>query len=179
MKEFKNEENSALSPSNQAQSAIGLFFAVYKLQHRRYKVIEPNGVKGYLFGGTKRTLLYKAMDTATMRSRAIAQNLSNVTTPGYKRKEVTFEEEVKRVLEMKLKGNRTDNEHLEISKDAALRRIKPLAYEANDPTLPGEINNVDVDLESSKMAENQIMYNYLTKFAGFEKFLSAIKGSPS
>jgi flagellar basal-body rod protein FlgB len=138
--------------------------------------METTGLDSYLFGGRKRQLVYKALDASTMRGRAIAQNIANVTTPGYQRKEVAFEEQVKQALEIKLRGDTTNSEHIEIGPEAEIAKLRAMSYEANDPTLPGEINNVDIDLESSKMAENQIAYSYFTKFASFEKFLAAIKG---
>ena len=57
-----------------------------------------------------------------------------------------------------------------------LTKIQPFVFEPQDPTLPGEINNVDVDMEGAKMAENQIYYNFLTKFVAFDKMNSAITG---
>ena len=133
----------------------------------------------YMFGGDTRQITYKSLDAASMRSRAIAQNLAHVSTPGYRRKEVRFEDELNRIMKIKLKGTRTDEAHLEISKSAKIKQLAPKAYEPDDPTLPGEVNNVDIDLESSKMAENQILYNYSLKFAGFGKLNAAITGSPA
>ncbi len=136
-------------------------------------------LRSYLFGGFTRQAVYKSLDASAMRDRAISQNLANVSTPGYRRKEVSFEEELKKVMELKLTGKTTDPAHLEISKLAELKKTEAYVYEANDPTLPGEVNNVDVDIEASKMAENQIFYNYTLKFAGFNGFNAAITGQPS
>jgi len=33
-----------------------------------------------------------------------------------------------------------------------------------DPTNPGEINNVDIDIEMGKLAENEIAFNFATTF---------------
>jgi len=133
-------------------------------------------LRGYMFQGAKRTLLYKSLDANGLRNRAISHNIANANTVGYQRKEVHFEEQVKAALRLKVDGERTNEQHFEIGKEAAIKKVKAFALEANDPTLPGEINNVDIDLEMSKLAENQIQYNYNIKFAGFEKFLGAIKG---
>jgi len=139
-------------------------------------MLELEGLRKRLFGGDRRQLVYKALDASMTRSRAIAQNMANVSTPGYQRKEVSFEEQVRKALEVKLKGDQTQFGHLEISKGKMIEKIKPEVYQPDDPTLPGEINNVDIDIEAAKLAENQIMYNFMTKFAGFNKMLSAIKG---
>ena len=133
-------------------------------------------IDSYLFGGTTRQLVYKSLDATAKRGRAINQNIANVTTEGYNKKEVHFEELVQRALNIKVDGNETKQNHLEISKKAALDKIKPVVSESNDLTLPGEVNNVDIDMEMSKLAENQIHYQYAVRFAGFSKFESAING---
>ena len=133
-------------------------------------------IRDYLFGGTTRQLAYKSLDASAMRSRAIAQNLANVDTPGYKRKDVDFEDQLKDAINKKLVGGQTQEGHMGFGKGIDLSKIVPKVYEPLDETLPGEINNVDVDLEASKMAENQILYNYAIKFVGFDKFQSAITG---
>ncbi len=125
---------------------------------------------------TTRQLVYKGLDANGMRNRAIAQNLANVVTPGYQRIEVGFEEQLRKAMQLKLDGTRTDEGHLGVGRQAALQRVVPETYIPEDPTLPGEINNVDVDLEMSKMAENQIQYDFNIKFASFEKLIAAIRG---
>lgn len=106
----------------------------------------------------------KGLDAYTQRGRAIANNLANVNTPGYRRIEVTFEEQLKAALDQdNIAGSRTDNNHFYLGRpDLAL--VKPEGYRVEDPTLPGEINNVDVDLEAAKMAENQIQFNFGIQF---------------
>ena len=39
-------------------------------------------------------VLSRVLDTAALRHRVIAQNVANVNTPGYRRLEVTFEDEL-------------------------------------------------------------------------------------
>lgn len=106
----------------------------------------------------------KGLDAATLRGRAIADNFANVTTPGYRRIEVEFEEELRKALHPEnLSGNRTDANHL-IHDRLPVDRVTPVAVRSNDPTKPGEINNVDVDLESAKLAETQIAFNFGVRF---------------
>lgn len=135
--------------------------------------------RNYLFGGTTRTLIYKALDATTMRGRAISENLANAATPGYRRVEVSFEEAVQEALKKKINGDKTSDMHMDLGRKAALDHVRPESYQAPDPTLPGEVNNVDVDLEAAKMAENQIEYNFLVQNAGFNKIMAAIKGQAS
>ena len=136
-------------------------------------------IRDHLFGGTTRQLLYKSLDASAMRARVTAQNLANVDTPGYQRKEVSFEDQLHNAVKKKLAGLTTQDDHMPFGKGIDLTDIVPKVFEPKDTTLPGEINNVDVDLEASKMAENQILYNYAIKFAGFDKYMAAIAGRGS
>jgi flagellar basal-body rod protein FlgB len=133
-------------------------------------------VRGYLFGTEARQMAYKALDASTLRAKAIAQNLANVETPGYKRKEVDFEDQLRDAMRAKLAAARDNPGHMPAGKGVDLSKIQPVVFEPEDPTLPGEINNVDVDMEGAKLAENQIYYSFLAKWVGFEKYMAAIAG---
>lgn len=133
-------------------------------------------IRDYLFGGETRQMAYKALDASAMRGRAIAENLANVQTPGYKRKEVDFEDQLRNALKSKLAATQDQAGHLPAGKGVDLTKIQPKVFEPQDPSLPGEVNNVDVDMEGSKMAENQIYYSFLIKWVGFDKYMAAIAG---
>jgi len=133
-------------------------------------------IRNFLFGGTTRQLVYKSLDASALRSRVVAQNLANVDTPGYRRKEVSFEDQLQDLMKRKLAGALTQEDHMPFGKGVDLAKVAPKVFEAADQTLPGEVNNVDVDVEAAKMAENQILYNYAIKFAGFDKYMAAIAG---
>lgn len=136
-----------------------------------------NTLKSFLFGSETRQLVYKSLDANAMRGRAIAQNIANVMTPDYQRKEVSFEEKVREAMEKKVSGRTTDDQHMPIDKGVDLSKLTPEVYEPLDPTNPGEVNNVDIDIENAKMAENQIQYQFNIRFAGFDKYMAAIRGS--
>ena len=136
-------------------------------------------IRQFLFGGTGRQMVYKSLDASALRSRVIAQNLANVDTPGYQRKEVSFEEKLRKALEAKVAADLTNPTHIPTGKGVDLSKVQPEVFEPKDQTLPGEINNVDVDMEAAKMAENQILYNFGIRFAGFDKFNAAITGRPT
>jgi flagellar basal-body rod protein FlgB len=133
-------------------------------------------IRDYLFSGTTRQLVYKSLDASALRSRVVAQNLANVDTPGYRRKEVSFEDQLQDALKKKVAGDTTQDGHLPFGKKVDLTGVTPKVFEPLDQTLPGELNNVDVDMEAAKLAENQILYNFGIKFAGFDKIMSAIAG---
>ena len=65
---------------------------------------------------------------------------------------------------------------MEIGKKAALKKVVPQSYEPADNSNASGKNNVDIDMEAAKLAENQMLYNFSIKFAGFSKLKSAITG---
>ena len=121
-------------------------------------------IRKSIFSKTSIPVVSKSMNAGMMRSKVIANNIANVTTPGFKRGEVTFEKELSRAIdESKIKGKRTNPKHMHVG-GRNLSRVKPNFYVPNDPTLPGGINNVDIDMENAKMAENQLLYNFSVRF---------------
>ena len=103
-------------------------------------------------------VLDKAADAAWMRNIAIANNMANATTPGYKRQDVAFESELKKAL-----GRSSDTSHMD-QRVARVRtaQLKPKVYtdlENYSYRLDG--NNVDPETENVMLAENQIKYHGL------------------
>ena len=95
------------------------------------------------------TALRETLDGLTARQKAIAGNIANVETPGYKRSQVTFEAELKRVTE---RGKR----HEVIAK---LKSLEPVQQTDNlSPSRP-DGNNVNIDAEIANLAETSLHYN--------------------
>ncbi|MBN1576156.1 MAG: flagellar basal body rod protein FlgB [Chitinispirillaceae bacterium] len=131
-----------------------------------------------LFNKTSLPLLSRTMDAAMLRSRVIANNIANVTTPGYRRVEVSFEEQLRTALDRtRLQGAKTDDQHLDMGRKN-LSEVNAEAYHPYDPTQPSGVNNVDIDMEMAKLAETQIQYNFAVKFGQgmFRKLNAAIQG---
>jgi flagellar basal-body rod protein FlgB len=123
-------------------------------------------------------VITSAMDAAMLRARVTANNIANVNTPGFARADVKFEEELRQALDRtRLQGTRTDGGHMQLGR-LNLSEVGPTAYKPYDPTQPSGVNNVDIDTEMSKLAETQIMFNYMQKFhqGFFNKMNSAISG---
>ena len=102
-------------------------------------------------------VLDKAADASWLRNDAIANNLANVSTPGYKREDITFEKELTKALkhsdyhtmDAKVKHLTTDQLQARTYKD----------YSSLSYRLDG--NNVDPETESVMLAKNQIKYEGL------------------
>lgn len=102
-------------------------------------------------------VLGKAADASWLRNEVIANNIANVDTPGYKRKDVDFEETLKKAMGSS-KYTSTDEKigslkNDELEADVYTDNIG-YSYRSDD-------NNVDPDTENVYLAENQIRYNGL------------------
>lgn len=109
-------------------------------------------------------ILEKALDASWARNDTIAQNLANIDTPTYKRKDVAFEQYLNDSLgKVNLEGNLTDKRHIAI-KSKNIDKIQPTITEDNSGvSMRIDGNNVDVDSEMAQLAKNTIKYNTLVQ----------------
>lgn len=119
-------------------------------------------------------VLDKAADASWTRNEVIANNIANVDTTGYKRKDVEFAT----YLEQALIGPGSLDER--VNKVASqIEAIETHVYTDNaNLSYRMDGNNVDIDTESTYLAENQIRYNALVdsmsqEFSRFKTVLSA------
>ncbi len=97
-------------------------------------------------------VLDKAADASWKRNEVINNNIANVDTPGYKRKDVQFEAYLMSALvgdgSLEKRVGRADLNRLDAS---VYTDYSGLSYRLDG-------NNVDIDTESANLAENQIRY---------------------
>jgi flagellar basal-body rod protein FlgB len=91
-------------------------------------------------------ILQKALDGTWQRQKAIANNIANHDTPGYKAIRVSFEDTLKRAIE-------TNN----------VKESKIRVYIDNSGSERADGNNVNLDLENIEMAKAQLQYQYLIR----------------
>jgi len=104
----------------------------------------------------------KALDAAWLRNKIISDNITNVDTPGYKKKEVKFEELLGDISNSDFTGFKTDVRHIDIGKsNNYVTQIKISTDNSTSVRLDG--NNVDIDNEMASMAKNTIKYNVLVQ----------------
>jgi len=131
-----------------------------------------------LFERTGIDLLKRSLSAAALRHEVLASNIANVETPGYRRKEVQFEDQLKESLEGRmLSGIRTDTRHMPIGRQR-VTEVSPRVIVDNSPELRSGVNNVDIDLEMAELAKNQIYFSATAtviarKFRGLKE---AIRG---
>lgn len=97
-------------------------------------------------------VLEKACDAGWMRNAAISNNIANVDTPGYKRKDVDFESYLQSAVSG---GSSLDDEIAGVDLET-LTGTTYTDYGQVDYRLDG--NNVDIDTENVELAKNQMKY---------------------
>lgn len=100
-------------------------------------------------------LLSKAADASWVRNTVLNNNLANVSTPGFKRSDIAFEDYLKK--ELSSAGTNVFMDQAVAGVDLSKLNVttyvdqKELSYRLDG-------NNVDVDVENANLAQNSIRY---------------------
>lgn len=109
-------------------------------------------------------IVNKALDYRSLRQDLIASNVANVATPFYRPQDIAFEEyltkEAHRIF------NNEPSKVLPLAQTQT-GHLPPIDYYKNRPTIfyrDGHLarndgNSVDLDVETSEMGKNSVMYN--------------------
>lgn len=104
-------------------------------------------------------LIRKGLDVASLRQRTISSNIANINTPNYKVNKVEFEEYLSNATNgIKMKKTHLMHFGVDNAKD-----IKPEVKKRTTSALNDNGNNVDIDLEMTELAANEIFYNVLVQ----------------
>ena len=100
-----------------------------------------------LFDVTQRSLEV-ALHGTELRQSVLANNIANVNTPGFKRSDVTFQDQLQQSLSFDGDGS-------------SLSSIQPRVTVEGDTTMRTDGNNVDPDREAARLAETQLLFQAL------------------
>ena len=112
-------------------------------------------------------LAKKLLDVSHAKQQAMASNLANIETPGYKRIEVasSFASELKRAA---------------ASNDIeAIRSLEPrTVVDTHSPNVRPDGNNVQMDHELLEMQKNAVQYEFLAQYtsSSLNRLKTAISG---
>ena len=116
------------------------------------------------FGSVK-----KGLDVSYLRNKVIAQNISNVSTPGYPASKVNFEELLDEKLGFKLSGKRTDQKHLPVGRsNNGIEKVNPVVETPDIPIPSGKVNNVEIDQEIVSLAKNSLDWETYINLISFK-----------
>ena len=123
-----------------------------------------------IFGNTI-SMSEKALDYLWKKQEVTSDNIANVDTPGYKRKDVSFEE----TFRQKLQAAAGTKDQSSIRK--AIDSSSYLVYGSSDSARVDE-NNVNLDYENTELARTTLHYQYLLQSVSNDitRYTSAIKG---
>ena len=118
-------------------------------------------------------VLDKAADAANTRNEVLANNIANVDTPNYKRKDVSFQNYLEQALigaEPLSTRVAEVNTHLSDFGGVTYTDSSVLSYRLDN-------NNVDIDTENVELASEQLRYQTLTTAVSreFERMKTAMQ----
>ena len=112
------------------------------------------------------SLLAQAMDYRATRQDMIASNIANVDTPFYKPRDISFqdaliakENELYKNPSKQLQMAMTNSRDLKPQEES--ESIKPTLFFRDGHMARNDGNSVDIDVETTEMSKNSIMFNAL------------------
>ena len=96
-------------------------------------------------------VLEKILQAANIRQKVLASNIANADTPGYKAKDVKFEN----MLGNQMKLLTTDSKHLGGAASGSVNA----KTEVEDNLSWEDRNNVEINVEVAKMTENALLHD--------------------
>ena len=114
------------------------------------------------------SLASAALDYRAMRQDMIASNIANADTPFYKPRDISFEDalrakkaEISHDKSKELKMAQTDEKHMAFKSETS--SLKPTTFFRDGHMARNDGNSVDIDVESTEMSKNSIMFNALVQ----------------
>jgi flagellar basal-body rod protein FlgB len=122
-------------------------------------------------------VLQKSLDALAVQHEVITDNLANIDTPNFKRSVVSFQEKLRNALEPNPPSLlwRTHPMHFPIPHKVSLDDFKPDVRTVTETIGRNDGNNVDLEMESGILAENNLLYNSLADVTG--RYIANLKHS--
>jgi len=105
------------------------------------------------------------------RIQLLSENIANVDTPGYKAKDINFDQVLQNQQEKSVKLNATHKGHIDLSQDAFSENIE--FRQVDQSSADG--NTVDMQKEKAAFAENTVRYQ--TTLHILSKRISGLKSA--
>ena len=109
-----------------------------------------------IFNKTKVPVLNAVLDVTQLRQRVLANNIANVSTKGYRKKSVRFQDYLASfVSKPPVQGQVSNARHISIPGQVSHPEVFQPETNIND----AGVNNVDIDMEMAELAENHLFFN--------------------
>lgn len=111
-------------------------------------------------------VIEKDLEGLGQRHKATSRNVAHANTPGYARRNVSFEDQIRDVMESgkKLKMAMTDKGHIP-TMPHKVSMVLPHEIKIVDEKYRLDGNNVDPEREMAVMAETKLQYTAMTRIA--------------
>jgi len=106
-------------------------------------------------------LLFEQLKFRDDKQKIISSNIANINTPKYKTKDISFEEALQNNKD-DLKLSTTHTSHIKFDKDLEQVKNKINRFEVQGLKEQNDGNNVNLDDQISKMAQNQVIHNAIS-----------------
>ncbi|WP_331774312.1 flagellar basal body rod protein FlgB [Sulfurospirillum sp. 1612] len=113
-------------------------------------------------------LMEQGLNARALRQEMIAGNIANIDTPNYKARDIDFEASLAHSAQKlygahqvaQLKMAQTNQKHLSGYHDSDIS--KPTIYLRDGHTQRNDGNTVDLDIETTELGKNNMMFNALS-----------------
>lgn len=116
--------------------------------------------------GKSLDILQRSMSVNLLRQEVIADNIANVDTPHFKKSTINFETELSAALasenRSKLPLKLSSEGHISNQDPEDYREVLPRRVLDWNGTVKPNGNNVDIEQETNRFVEAQLMYNLMT-----------------
>ena len=111
-------------------------------------------------------VIEKNLQGTAARFSATSRNIANANTPGYARRNVSFEDQLRDVIESgrRLRMTRTHEGHIPTAPHS-VAAVRPVETRITDEKYRLDGNNVDPEREMAILSETRMMYSAMSRFA--------------
>ena len=109
-------------------------------------------------------MLTKSVDNTAYRHKLLVNNVANVNTPGYKRRDVADFQKALREAEGKtsFKASTENPRHIQFG-SLSFEELRPRSIKLEQTSYRNDNSSVDVDLEMAEMSKNGLRYQAYTQ----------------
>jgi flagellar basal-body rod protein FlgB len=139
--------------------------------------MEKAGISQNLFDRTV-GILNRALEYRGRNQQIISTNIANIDTPGFRPKELRFDEELRRAVgNENLSLAKTEGKHLPGFDESGLQGAASFDLESEAANSEGD-HSLNIDTEMAKMAKNNLLYEAAVKMLSekFDLLKTAIEG---
>ena len=103
--------------------------------------------------------LFEQLNFRGERQKVISSNIANINTPGYKTKELVFEDELKNsITNNSLQMTATNSRHMP-NVNSSLANSNPKLMEVENLEEQNDGNNVNIDTQMGEMSKNKVLFD--------------------